>query len=53
MLSGFVLMCAVWVMTVFLSGMKRYKAIVVLFAGAYILIVLIALWSRYLAKPVE
>ncbi|MDP3438425.1 MAG: exopolysaccharide Pel transporter PelG [Azonexus sp.] len=46
MLSGFVLMCAVWIMTVFLSGMKRYKAIVVLFAGAYALIVIIALWLR-------
>ncbi|PKO58019.1 MAG: histidine kinase, partial [Betaproteobacteria bacterium HGW-Betaproteobacteria-18] len=46
MLSGFVLMCAVWVMTVFLSGMKRYKAIVILFAGAYALIVAIALWLR-------
>ena len=35
MLAGFVLMCAVWVMTVFLSGMKRYKAIVILFGCAY------------------
>lgn len=46
MLSGFVLMCAVWVMTVFLSGMKHYKAIVGLFAGAYALIVLVALLLR-------
>jgi polysaccharide biosynthesis protein PelG len=33
-------------MTVFLSGMKHYKAIVILFAGAYALIVLIALLLR-------
>ncbi len=46
MLAGFVLLCAVWVMTVFLSGMKRYKAIVILFGGAYALIVLTALWLR-------
>jgi len=46
MLAGFVLMCAVWVMTVFLSGMKRYKAIVILFGCAYALIVLVALWLR-------
>ena len=46
MLAGFVLMCAVWVMTVFLSGMKRYKAIVILFGCAYTLIVLTALWWR-------
>ncbi len=46
MLSGLVLMCAVWIMTVFLSGMKRYKTIVILFASAYALIVIIALWLR-------
>ena len=46
MLSGFVLMCAVWVLTVLLSGMKRYRAIVILFAGSYALIVLAALWLR-------
>ena len=46
MLAGFVLMSAVWVMTVFLSGMKRYKAIVILFGCAYALIVLTALWWR-------
>lgn len=46
MLAGFVLMCAVWVMTVFLSGMKHYKAIVILFGIAYALIVTLALWLR-------
>ena len=43
MLAGFVLMCAVWVLTVFLSGMKRYHAIVVLFGIAYLIVVGLAI----------
>ena len=35
MLAGFVLMCAIWIVTIFLSGMKRYKTIVSLFALGY------------------
>ena len=46
MLAGFVLMCGVWVLTILLSGMKRYKAIVVLFGLSYSLIVLSAFWLR-------
>ncbi len=46
MLAGFVLMCGVWVLTILLSGMKRYKAIVILFGGSYSLIVLSAFWLR-------
>ena len=46
MLAGFVIMCAVWVLTVLLSGMKRYQAIVLLFAGAYALIVGLTLALR-------
>jgi len=46
MLAGFVLMCGVWVLTVLLSGMKRYRAIVVLFGVSYALIVAGALWLR-------
>ncbi len=46
MLAGFTLMCAVWVLTVLLSGMKRYKTIVMLFGGAYALIVISALLLR-------
>ena len=46
MLAGFVLMCGVWVLTILLSGMKRYQAIVVLFGISYTLIVLTALWLR-------
>src|SRR5574343_1514856 len=46
MLAGFVIMCAVWVLTVLLSGMKRYKEIVLLFGGSYALIVGLALLLR-------
>ncbi|MFN4326048.1 MAG: exopolysaccharide Pel transporter PelG [Azonexus sp.] len=46
MLAGFVIMCAVWVLTVLLSGMKRYRAIVLLFGASYALIVVLALLLR-------
>ncbi|MBI2308276.1 MAG: exopolysaccharide Pel transporter PelG [Rhodocyclales bacterium] len=46
MLAGFVLMCAIWVVTIFLSGMKRYKTIVGLFALGYGVTVVAALFLR-------
>ncbi|QIL44907.1 exopolysaccharide Pel transporter PelG [Acidovorax sp. HDW3] len=46
MLAGFTLLCGVWVLTVLLSGMKRYKAIVALFGLSYTLIVASALLLR-------
>jgi polysaccharide biosynthesis protein PelG len=46
MLTGFAAMCGVWILTVLLSGMKRYRAIVFLFAVCYALIVAAALWLR-------
>ena len=46
MLAAFVLMCAIWVVTIFLSGMKRYKAIVALFAIGYAITVSLALLLR-------
>ena len=46
MLAGFALLCGVWVLTVLLSGMKRYKAIVLLFGVSYGLIVVSALLMR-------
>lgn len=46
MLSGFVVMCAIWVVTIFLSGMKRYKAIVATFAVGYVVTVGVALLLR-------
>lgn len=47
MLAGFALMCGIWILTVLLSGMKRYKAITVLFGGTYALIVLMSFGMRY------
>ncbi|BFO54250.1 MULTISPECIES: exopolysaccharide Pel transporter PelG [Comamonadaceae] len=46
MLAGFTLMCDVWVLTVLLSGMKRYKEIVALFGVSYAVIVVSALLMR-------
>lgn len=46
MLSGFVVMSAIWVMTIFLSGMKLYKAIVGVFAVGYLVTVVVALLLR-------
>ena len=46
MLSGFVILCAIWVATIFLSGMKQYKEIVVLFAIGYAVTVFGALLLR-------
>lgn len=46
MLAGFVLMSAIWVVTIFLSGLKRYLDIVMLFALGYAVTVGMALWLR-------
>ncbi len=46
MLSAFILLCAIWIVTIFLSGMKRYKAIVWLFALGYGITVALALLLR-------
>ncbi len=46
MLSGFVIMCCIWVTTIFLSGMKQYKEIVLLFAMGYAITVAGALLLR-------
>jgi uncharacterized membrane protein len=46
MFSGFVILCAIWVATIFLSGMKQYKQIVFLFAVGYSITVLGALLLR-------
>lgn len=46
MLSGFGLLSGVWVLTIMLSGMKRYKDITALFALAYGFIVLCSLLLR-------
>jgi len=46
MLAGFSLLSGVWLLTIMLSGLKRYKAIVALFAVSYGLIVGAALLMR-------
>ena len=46
MLAGFSIMCGVWILTILLSGMKRYKAITALFGIAYVLIVATSLLMR-------
>lgn len=46
MLAGFVTVSNIWVATIFLSGMKEYKSILVLFAVGYGMSVLLALLLR-------
>jgi len=46
LLSAFVIMCCIWVATLFLSGMKQYKEIVWLFALGYAITVVAALVLR-------
>lgn len=40
--AGFVILCLIWVATIFLSGLKQYKAILLLFALGYGSAVLLA-----------
>lgn len=47
MLSGFTLMCVVWILTVLLSGLKHYRAITALFGITYVLIVVLSLPLRH------
>ena len=46
MVAGFVILCGIWVATIFLSGMKHYRAILMVFATGYGLSVLAALCWR-------
>ncbi len=46
MLAGFVLLCAIWVATIFLSGLKMYGAILLLYALGYAVTVISALLAR-------
>ncbi|MDN5849146.1 MAG: exopolysaccharide Pel transporter PelG [Nitrococcus sp.] len=48
MLAGFVTVSNIWMATIFLSGMKQYKAILLLFAVGYTTTVLLALLMRSL-----
>ncbi|MFH1816190.1 MAG: exopolysaccharide Pel transporter PelG [Pseudomonadota bacterium] len=46
MLSGFVLLCGIWVATIFLSGLKMYRTILLLYALGYAITVTAALLAR-------
>lgn len=46
LMAGFMLLCAIWIITIFLSGMRRYQAIVALFALGYSITVALALLLR-------
>lgn len=46
MLAAFVTVCDIWIATIFLSGMKQYKSILVMFAIGYGATVLLALLLR-------
>ena len=46
MVAGFVTMCDIWIATIFMSGLKFYKTIVLLFGGGYGLSVLLAALMR-------
>ena len=46
MLAGFVLLCGIWIATIFLSGLKLYKSIVALYAVGYAVTVVAALLLR-------
>lgn len=46
MVTGFVVLCNVWIAVIFISGMKQYKAVVGIFFGGYAVTVLLALWLR-------
>ena len=43
MVTGYVTLCDIWVATIFMSGLKFYKTIVVLFGGGYAASVCLAL----------
>lgn len=46
MVAGFTLLCGIWVLTIFLSGLKRYHAIVAMYALGYGVTVGAALLAR-------
>ena len=46
MIAGFTLLCGIWVLTIFLSGLKRYRAIVAMYALGYGVTVGAALLAR-------
>lgn len=47
LLAAFVIMCNIWIATIFLSGMKQYEAIVWLYLLGYVITVAVALSLRW------
>ena len=47
MVAGFVTMCDIWIATIFMSGLKFYKTIVMLFGGGYAVSVTLAIFLRH------
>lgn len=50
LVMGLAIMSSIWVSTIFLTGLKHYKAIVLLFAIGYGVTILLSLGLRYLLK---
>ncbi len=46
LVANFVVLCNIWIATIFLSGMKNYKAILVLYTAGYSLAVIAAIILR-------
>lgn len=46
MIAAFSLLCGIWVTTIFLTGLKRYRSILAMFAIGYALTVSVALLAR-------
>jgi uncharacterized membrane protein len=46
MIIGFMLLCMVWVLTVLLSGLKQFRAVLIIYMVGYGGVLLIALWLR-------
>ncbi len=46
LIANFVVLCNIWIATIFLSGMKNYKAILILYAMGYSLAVMAAILLR-------
>ena len=46
MIIGFVLLCMVWVLTVLLSGLKQFRAVLLIYFLGYSSVLLVALWWR-------
>ena len=46
MIAGFMLLCMVWVLTVLLSGLKQFRAVLTIYMAGYGAVIVLALWLR-------